>query len=293
MRPNETFFRALHLASSLGIPVFPLAEGTKIPPKGHHGYKEATTDNLIISDWFHRDPVTDHKPHPFYNIGIDLRKAGLIVVDLDKSYQINGETKHSNTNGIKNFNDYVVENNLPFPRETYCETTPSGGLHVFLKLDEPLDTDYYKTSKIGALNGVDIIANYVPVAPSEIDGVGSYRPTYNGLTIDDIKPCPDWVKNMLLKENDTNVVRPIVPRWDNQKHYLGKLLDEIVAGTTEGNRNEWLTSITGKLFYTHAEPSTVYECVNWANERYVIPPLPDNEVNSIYTSVGKYQFREG
>ena len=63
MPANEMPLReaALHYAK-IGIPIFPLVPRDKIAFAGSHGYKDATTDEKKIVEWWSR--------HPNANIGI-------------------------------------------------------------------------------------------------------------------------------------------------------------------------------------------------------------------------------
>ena len=64
------------------------------------------------------------------------------------------------------------------------------------------------------------------------------------------------------------------------------MLDDLVAGTGEGSRNSYLTSLLGKLLRTGCNGMTAYELLQYANERSQ-PPLPDKEVNTIFKSIIK------
>lgn len=75
------------------------------------------------------------------------------------------------------------------------------------------------------------------------------------------------------------------------KRWTGKLLDEIVNGTSTGNRNDFLTMIAGKMFFTGAEPQTVYNLLFTTNDNYLDTPLSEAEVNKIFKSVLKAEER--
>jgi hypothetical protein len=47
---------ALKYAAKAGLPVFDLAEGTKVPPRGSNGFKDATTDPEKIMQMAERNP---------------------------------------------------------------------------------------------------------------------------------------------------------------------------------------------------------------------------------------------
>lgn len=70
------------------------------------------------------------------------------------------------------------------------------------------------------------------------------------------------------------------------KSWTGKLLDQLVTGTDQGQRNIYLTSLLGKLLHTGCDGDTAYSLLVFANE-HLTPPLPDREVNTIFKSLLK------
>ena len=86
---------AMHIATELGWPVFPLAPGSKVPaiPRedGGHGHLDATTDPETIRAWWTERPRA--------NIGISPGPARLMVVDVDPRHDRealrSGTARHS------------------------------------------------------------------------------------------------------------------------------------------------------------------------------------------------------
>lgn len=72
-----------------------------------------------------------------------------------------------------------------------------------------------------------------------------------------------------------------------QKTYTGRLFDKIAQGADEGERNNWLASVTGSLLYAGTEPENAYQLLNAINREFCTPPLGDREVNSIFKSILK------
>ena len=68
MEEFSSLYAALDLVES-GYEIYPLSANTKIPPKGHHGYSEATRDQNTIWDWFQNNPD--------YNLGLRLDTSHL------------------------------------------------------------------------------------------------------------------------------------------------------------------------------------------------------------------------
>ncbi|WP_253956173.1 primase alpha helix C-terminal domain-containing protein [Lactiplantibacillus pentosus] len=69
------------------------------------------------------------------------------------------------------------------------------------------------------------------------------------------------------------------------------MLDEMVTGTTQGNRNAWLTKIAGRMFGVGASPKTVYNMLSVINDSFVDPALPIKEVNVIFQSILKRESK--
>lgn len=66
---------ALEYVSLLGWAVFPLLPRSKVPPKGSHGFLDATTDPDQVRAWWSATPEA--------NIGLAVGRSGLVVIDVD------------------------------------------------------------------------------------------------------------------------------------------------------------------------------------------------------------------
>lgn len=258
MTANTRLTRALQLARD-GIAVYPLASNSKVPLKGTQGYKDATTDIQTINGWF------EHVPRA--NLGIRLDQAKLLVIDIDRHGEVDGGQT------LRELNKHGKQ----LPADTYIEQTPHDGLHYFFKCSHELTTFKRRT---GLYPGIDVLADFVLVAPSSING-SAYR------VIDSTKPIADvprWLIDDLLPSQRMNKT----PEHASQirKTWAGRMLDDLVTGTGEGSRNSYLTSLLGKLLRTGCDGMTAYELLQYANER-LQPPLPDKEVNTIFKSIIK------
>jgi len=263
MEEFDSFYAALDLAEN-GYEIYPLSANTKTPPKGHHGYLEATKDKNTIWDWF--------KNNPNYNLGLRLDTSQLLVVDVDMH--------ESAKNGKGSLMKLQRQGKTLLP-DTYIEKTAGGGLHYFFKYTGD------KVRKVDNWPGIDLLSDFSVIAPSEINGK-PYVPL-DGRTLADVKQAPNWLVDELTgqKANWTSeyacATRP--------KKFMGHLLDEMVTGTTQGNRNAWLTKMIGRLFVTGAEPETVYELACSINERFIDQPLETKEVTTIYNSILKREMK--
>ena len=268
--------RALQLVQA-GVPVYPLAPGSKTPPKGHHGYREATTDTDTILRW------SDD-----WGLGIDLFTAGMLVVDLDRpGTDRNGHAVHGGKNGVKALKRYLEQHQRRLPHPMYAEQTPHGGLHLFFKLDQPLQKP---TRKPNALPGVDILGDFVIASPSEVDGSpylvmqGQAQP----VSIHDTATAPQLIVDLLTAPQTAFNPTKANSFMKGQKTYTGRLFDKIAQGANEGERNNWLASVTGSILNAGTDPANAYYLIGWINEQFISPPLDDREVNAVFKSVCKY-----
>lgn len=267
---NNTLNTALVLAKC-DMKVYPLSAGSKVPVPGSHGEHDATNDLDIIKKWF------DYNPN--FNLAINLQASKLAVIDLDN---------HNNgINGIKNYRDYLLKhgNRYVDTLKTYSEYTPNNGLHIFYKLNQDLGN-----KDIQLMPGVELLTGKTVVAPSYIgQNDKRYTPAYNGfpeLVYDKVKPLPQWIIDLATKSKQKPFHLTISYNTPGQKRWTGRLLDDLVHGATQGDRNNYLTQLTGKMFRVGADSDTVYNLLLFANS-CCDTPLPDHEVNSIFGSILK------
>ena len=269
---NNTFNVAQSLAEN-GIKVYPLSQGSKIPVASSHGEHDATDDLDTIKKWF------DYNPN--FNLAINLQASGLAVIDLD--YHGNG------INGVKNYSQYLMDHGNAYmdSLKTYTELTPRGGVHIFYKLNHDLGN-----KDIQLMPGVELLTGKVVIAPSFIEKFNKgYIPQYQGyptLTNDNVQSLPEWIVDLVkdAKQRTSNPATVYENYQPGQKRWTGRLLDELVHGTGKGERNNYLTQLTGKMFRVGADSKTVYNLLSFANSNCE-PPLPDNEINSIFGSILK------
>lgn len=263
MKEFASLYKAIKLAEwEYGL--FPLMDNSKTPPKGHHGYLEATRDQNIIMDWFQNNP--------YYNLGLRLDTSHLLVVDVD----IHDSTKNGKDSLMK-----LQRQGKTLSPDTYIEKTASGGLHYFFKYNGD------KVRKVDNWPGIDLLTDFTVIAPSEVDGT-AYAPLA-GRTLADIQPAPNW----LVDELSTNSLNGASGHTytTRLKKYTGRLLDEMVQGTNTGDRNVWLTKMAGRMFSVGANPKTVYNMLSVINDSFVDPSLPSKEVNVIFQSILKRESK--
>lgn len=243
-----------------GLYVYPIVPNGKQPIK-NYSYLKATQDIELIESWF--------KHEPNINIGLNLAKSNLIVVDIDNHHNdLNTPLKSLSNLGY----------NLP---SDYVELTQSGGLHYYFRANKPVKP----TRKTKFIDGVDLLSDFVVASPSN-----NYR-VMNGATLSDIPQAPNWI----IKALD-NRAMPTDKMEDNhysyKKYYTGYLLDEIVKGVDSGNRNNWIASIFGKLLRAGTEPKNAYNLIHLINNNYVSPPLETKELDTVVKSILKRFINE-
>jgi hypothetical protein len=248
-----------------GIPVFPLywpvAGGCSCGnsdckdigkhPRTVHGFKDATTDDSRINDWFNK--------WPHANIGIPTGKAsGIFVVDNDPR------------NGGPEDREEFIRLYGPIP-ETAEVITGSGGRHIYFQ-----DPGVALPTTLGP--GVDLKGEggYVVAPPSlhrsgrryEFDGTASAKAILN------VAPPPDWLMERISAHtNDRTKAEPIAPgeKWP------------------EGNRNNKLASIAGTMRHRGLSREAIQAALLEENRLRCDPPLSEAEVRAIAASVARYE----
>lgn len=240
--------------------VYPIVPNGKQPIKDY-SYLKATQDITLIKRWFMDEPNI--------NIGLNLAKSNLIVVDIDN---------HNNDLQAPLQELYNLGYKLP---SNYIELTKSGGLHYYFRSNKPVKP----TRKTKFIAGVDLLSDFVVSSPSN-----NYK-VLDGATLDDIPQAPSWI----IKALD-NRAMPSDRMQDNptpyRRYYTGYLIDEIVTGVDAGNRNNWIASIFGKLLRAGASPKNAYSLLQLINDNYVQPPLPSKELDNVAESILKRFINE-
>ena len=234
-----------------GLYVYPIVPNGKQPIKDY-SYLKASQDIALIKRWFMDEPNI--------NIGLNLAKSNLIVVDIDNhNNDLQAPLQSLSNLGYKLPSDYV-------------ERTQSGGLHFYYKSD-----GIPATRKTKFIAGVDLLSDFVVSSPSN-----NYK-VLDGATLDDIPQAPSWIIKALENKAMPTDKMQNNPRY--KKYYTGKLIDEIVTGVDAGNRNNWIASIFGKLLRAGTDPKNAYSLLQLINDNYVSPPLPAKELDNIVESI--------
>ncbi len=219
------------------VRVFPIKCNSKGDQVLHSWKEEASTNIDQIKKWF-----TDTD----YNIGV-CTGDGLAVIDVD--------VKQS-SKGIELIESYA--NKLP---NTYIVKTPSGGYHLYYKVDRPIK------NRVRIYDEIDIRGEngYVVGEGSSID-----RKAY----VSNHKPIA------LANE----FVYQFLEGADNAKPNQNSSQDKIY----QGQRNDYLFRLGCSLQAKGMDDEAIYAAINIENQKKCEPPLENKEVNTIYQSVIKY-----
>jgi P4 family phage/plasmid primase-like protien len=251
---NTMLTAALEYAE-LGLAVFPLVPGNKIPLGwlAPNGFKDATKDPERVREFWQAAPNA--------NIGIACGpvSGGLFVLDVDTH----------NADGKETLRLWLEESGVSLP-VTATAITGGNGIHYYFKSGEPV------RSRGGIMPGIDIKGEggYIVASPSVHPYGASYRwETGRSLTEVPIAEADDVISG-ILKHSTTGSKR----QTTNKSR--GRIL--------EGDRNDTLTSHLGGLRYKGWELDALEaEAVRFNRER-LSPPLDDAEALSVAQSVSKY-----
>ena len=186
MELGDKLDQAVGLAG-MEIPVFFLAEGSKIPEAGTQGFRDATVDEEEIWDRY----------SPEKNLAI-ATGDGLLVLDLDVYKQ----------EGIDSYKRLVEEyGQLP---ETVTANTARGGKHYFYRVKEPIAS----SANVGGYKGIDLKAEggYVVAPPSVVGKPYAWASGLDPWTTE-IADAPGWLLSLCRKRRVEEQAEPEKIGW--------------------------------------------------------------------------------
>lgn len=202
---------------------------------------------------------------------IALRTVNFFVLDID--------TKEAHgKDGMKSLHNLPKGAIIP----TLSQRTASGGYQLFYQ--KPHDSDVKQI--IGFRAGIDIkahINNYAIVPPSNTNK-GVYQ------WINPKAPIKSPSKRLLelLKAYNPpqNSFHFVSQARNNStgKKWTGIVLDNLVQGAPEGQRNDYMTRLCGQMIHAGADDSTVWQLLQYANS-FNSPPLENKELEKILSSI--------
>lgn len=268
--------KALEYAEHL--PVFPLIPNDK-KPLTKNGFNNATQDIEQIKRWWTKNPDA--------NIGVVSAPNGYVVLDVDTP---DDTSKHQLPAGAHTLSELGIWKELNAIENVQFYKTPSGGLHYWFKTDSKILLEKRHTGENALWDNVEWLANGgYSIAPPSKTEKGAYIGVFN---IADVPDIPEWLQSILenrIKEKDKGKLKTVHPKMFKYrgKNYTGNLLDKIVNGAVDGERNVWLTSVTGSLLNTGMNAEAIYKFLHDINQLYIQPPLPAKTVDTIFNSIGK------
>ena len=160
-----------------GLPVFPVGENSKKP--ACRSWKEtATLDVEKVKGFFEENPNL--------NYGVAVPDNTVVIdVDINEEKGKHGDKVLDELQGEEDLADWITDGS------TLTVSTPSGGMHLFLRVEENVGNGH----TFGKKSGIDVRGSnrgFVVGAGSEIDGA-SYEITSD----EDIKDAPAWVAQKL------------------------------------------------------------------------------------------------
>ena len=250
-----------------GWKVYPLIQSGKIPHKGSNGHLDASNDPEEVKRLF-------LQYGPSSNIGISLLDTEYIIIDID----LHQEGK-SGFESLQELEDAYQE--LP---DTFTVTTPRNGEHKYFKVSGlSLDRDV-----IDFRPGVDVLGSKVMAVPSQTEK-GAYR--VKSGKISDIAELPRWFLELMMqhdrqKQRSNESFTVTYPtRYGNGKGRTIQLLEEVIKGVGEGERNAFFTRAFGTLLKANMDIEAAIKLMLDWNAHYVQPPLGKNELHSVLKSI--------
>lgn len=254
---------ALSLAAQ-GFRVFPIRPNSKIPKRELPWKEAATSDTDQIKSWWTENPD--------YNIGV-ATGAGTLVVDVDVKDDKPGRAS------------LEMLELTDFP-ESYRVKTPSGGEHIYLKIDH----DYGQKANLPDYPGIDIRCDggYVLGPGSTIDGKpyeASEAP---------IEPIPSWFDNYLRKVKPRRSDRSSKPlieldrpeNIDKAKDWLVNYAPEAIEGCA-GDETTYKVACRCRDFGL-SEAATLEAMLDDWNELKASPPWTPDELSQKVANAFSY-----
>lgn len=224
-------------------------------PRTAHGVKDATNDPGQIKKWW--------KNHPDSNVAVATgRGSGIVVLDIDPR------------NGGKAILRRL-ESRLGELPTTVTANTGGGGKHLMFK-HPSFEVRKDSAGKLFG-RGIDVLADdSLMIAPPSRHASGKRYRWAAGKSLKDVKPVDlpkRWLKRLRAGPKQEQRSEPSVAE------------NAIVA---EGQRNNHLTSLAGRLRNTGIGTEALLAALAAENKTACVTPLDQAEVAKIAASIGQY-----
>ena len=224
------------------------------------GFKRATTDRLIITEWATK--------YPNAMVGMPTGKVTKVsVFDFDPQCGI------------------TADQMLPGMPDTRTHGTPSGGVHKLFKY----------TSEVGSI-GARVIQIPPGVCKCEEDAkkkCGIDLRNDLGYVIVPPSVRADGVKytvisNIGLAEMPSEIIAKLKEAKREQRKAIDSPAGSAEGTIPEGQRNQVLVSLAGSMRNRGMDAETIEAALLIQNRKRCNPPLPDLEITKIAQSVERY-----
>lgn len=236
-----------------GWSVVPIEPGGKRPIVPWLELQQRRASPAEIEDWYAQRPDA--------NVGIVTGAiSGLLVLDVD-----------ARRGGAESVEAWAREHG-PLP-PTVEALSGGGGRHLYFR--HPGGTT---VNRVGLASGIDVRADGgCVVAPSSLHASGRRYAWAKGRAPEETDPAslPEWLRRLTH------------PGTGHAGHPLAHWRERVRAGVDEGARNSTLASLAGHLLWHGVDPQVVLELLLAWNRTRCRPPLPDQEVASVVSSITK------
>lgn len=258
--------QAIHAQSALiaarayrrrGWSVIPIRPRSKLPLLPWEEFQHRLASEDEITDWFAREPKG--------NVGIVTGTISrLAVLDIDPEH-----------GGLESLKQLEAEHGK-FPATAVVETG-GGGRHYYFAAFLPR-----LRNRAALWPGVDLRAEGgMIVAPPSVHPTGRRYRWLHDPTQTEPVPMPHWLVEAALNAGH------------DKGHPLGFWRNLVRSGIGEGARNTTLASLAGHLLWHGVDPEVAKELLLCWNRVRCHPPLDDDEVVAVATSIAQLHARQG
>lgn len=249
-----------------GLSVIPLAQGTKIPPKGFSPipYRDRLATEDEVKNWF--------KEYPNCNIGIVTGKlSNVFVIDLDKHDE--------------SYNEEITLQYIPDTIVCPTVNTPKGGQHLYFAYPD----NFNATIGSRILPGIDFRGEggYV-VAPPSINGDGVAYEWLVNFDRSILSAIPASLQASILNNKQVHYIgecKNLTP--DNlTKHYKPNIILQ------SGTRDQDLFTVSNALIKNRVDQDFTRQVLDILAKN-CNPPFPENEIQTkIDSALSRVERRE-
>lgn len=284
-RMTQKLYMALKLAEKHGLKMFPVPTNAKKPPIFPVPDKKASGDPEQLEKWFGSKNPRD------YNIAVSAGASGLVIVDTDMKYGINGEENFMALAG----GDPIREAELA-QGYTFTAATPSGGFHR-----------YYRYSGTDIDNSISIVAPGMDIRAGHIGYVLAPGSIIDGKTYSVVEGCdvsfedlPEWLAPIFRAASITAKLRREAPEGielDTDTAIalaLNYLTDEAPIAVADGTGNTTTYGIACRLRDFGVSEDMALDCMDSRSDwnARCSPPWPRDELAEVIRHAYSYAQNE-